>query len=190
MSTVNRLCADATISQVLGNQLSYYRRYSTRRAMNRKLKAQLIAPCGMNCAVCSAYIAQRLDLKKKGIRRTYCVGCRPRGQNCTFMGHICRKVGEGSVQYCYECPDFPCPRLKRLDKRYRKYNVSMIDNLNFVKEQGMDKFLAKEAEKWRCPKCGDVICCHTQACYNCLPKPSKHKGKKIPPEKGFPDRVG
>jgi hypothetical protein len=149
--------------------------------MNRKLKAQLIAPCGMNCAVCSAYIAQRLDLEKKGIRRTYCVGCRPRGQNCTFMSHICRKIGEGLVEYCYECLEFPCPRLKRLDKRYQKYNVSMIDNLNFVKEQGMDKFLAKEIEKWKCPKCGDLICCHTQACYNCLPKPSKQNWKKIPP---------
>lgn len=144
---------------------------------------QLIAPCGMNCAVCSAYIAQRLDLKKKGIRRTYCVGCRPRGKNCTFMSHICKKIGEGLVKYCYECPQFPCPRLKRLDKRYQKYNVSMIDNLNFIKEQGIDKFLAKEAEKWECPKCGDVICCHTQSCYNCLPKPSKHNWKKIPSEK-------
>ena len=38
--------------------------------------------------------------------------------------------------------------------------MSMIENLNFIKEKGIKKFLEKEAVKWQCPECGGVICCH------------------------------
>jgi hypothetical protein len=143
----------------------------------------LIAPCGMNCAVCSAYIVRRLDMNKHGIRRKYCVGCRPRGQNCIFMSSACEAIGKGKHQFCYECPDFPCARLKRLDKRYTKYNISMIENLTMIKERGMDAFLKKEEKKWQCPQCGDVVCCHTGACYACIKNQPKHTWKKIPPDK-------
>jgi len=147
------------------------------------MEASLIALCGMNCAVCSAYIARELDLKKRGINWTYCVGCRHRGENCTFMKNACPAIGEGKYNFCYECPDYPCARLKRLNKRYSKYNVSMLNNLAMIKEQGMAVFLAKEEIKWQCPKCGGVICCHTGQCPNCMPKKPKSTWKKIPPEK-------
>jgi hypothetical protein len=128
----------------------------------------LIAPRGMNCALCAGYLAMKYDLKKQGITKSYCAGCRPRGKNCAFMKKNCDLLGEGKVQYCYECAEFPCRRLKGLDKRYReRYHMSMIENLTFIKEQGMQKFLEKEAEKWKCPDCGGVICCHNGLCYSC-----------------------
>jgi hypothetical protein len=128
----------------------------------------LVAPCGMNCAICGNYLAQQYDLKKSGIQKSYCAGCRPRGKNCAFMKKNCALIGEGRIQYCYLCADFPCRRLKNLDKRYRtKYHMSMIENLIYIKEQGIDKFLEKEAEKWQCPECGGVISCHNGICYNC-----------------------
>ena len=128
----------------------------------------LIAPCGMNCGVCMAYIAMNIDLNRKGFRRTYCAGCRPRGKHCVFMKGKCDLMGEGRVRFCYECRDFPCHRLKALDKRYRtKYHLSMIENLNFIKEHGIERFLENQAEKWRCPDCGGAICCHNGLCLKC-----------------------
>lgn len=128
----------------------------------------LIAPCGMNCALCSSYLAMKNDLKSTGIMKTYCAGCRPRGKNCAFMKKNCELLGEGKVQYCHECAEFPCRRLKQLDKRYRtNYRMSMIENLTYIKEHGIDKFLKKEEEKWRCPECGGTICCHNGICYRC-----------------------
>lgn len=54
------------------------------------------------------------------------------------------------------------------DKRYRtKYHMSMIENLESIKEQGMEQFLIQEEEKWKCPKCGGTICCHNGLCLNC-----------------------
>lgn len=132
------------------------------------MNEDLIAPCGMNCGVCVSYLAMTIDLNKKGFRRTYCAGCMPRGKHCVFMRKHCNLVGKGLVRFCYECQDFPCRRLKILDKRYRtKYHLNMIENLNFIKEHGIGRFLEKEAAKWRCPDCGGVICCHNGLCLNC-----------------------
>jgi len=139
----------------------------------------LIAPCGMNCGVCSSYLAMKYDLKSQGIMRTYCPGCRPRGKNCAFMKKRCELLGNGRVKYCYECADFPCQRLKQLDKRYRtNYHMSMIENLEYIKEHGMKMFLEKEAEKWKCPECGAVVCCHNGICYSCGLEKLKNKKKR------------
>ena len=128
----------------------------------------LIAPCGMNCALCSSYLSMKNDLRKTGIMKTYCAGCRPRGKNCAFMKKSCQLLGEGKVQFCFECADFPCRRLKALDKRYTtKYHMSMIENLTCIKENGMANFLRQQEEKWKCPECGAVICCHNGTCYTC-----------------------
>ncbi len=132
------------------------------------MKEQLIAPCGMNCGLCIAYQANKFDLDKKGFRRKYCPGCLPRGKNCTYMKDKCELVGKGLVRFCYECKDFPCKRLKGLDKRYRtKYHMSMIENLKCISEHGMKLFLEREETKWRCPKCRATICCHNGLCLSC-----------------------
>ncbi|KJS16498.1 MAG: hypothetical protein VR69_09110 [Peptococcaceae bacterium BRH_c4b] len=132
------------------------------------MKEKLIAPCGMNCGVCVSYLAMKNDLNKHGFKRVYCGGCLPRGKNCLHMGDRCEVLGKGLVRFCYECKDFPCKRLKALDKRYRtKYHMSMIENLRDVKEHGIENFLRKEEEKWSCPDCGNMICCHNGLCLNC-----------------------
>lgn len=132
------------------------------------MREELIAPCGMNCSVCFSYLAMKNDLQRKGFRRKYCPGCIPRGEHCTHMANRCEVVGKGLVRFCYECDDFPCRRLKDLDKRYRtKYHMSMIENLTQIRELGMARFLETEEAKWRCPDCGDVISCHNGLCLGC-----------------------
>jgi len=129
---------------------------------------KLIAPCGMNCSLCIAYQFKQNDLNKNGFHRKYCPACIPRGENCTHMGNKCKLLGEGKVRFCFECSEYPCKRLKALDKRYRsKYHLSMIENLNYIKKNGIDSFLKEEVEKWKCPECGEIICCHNGLCLNC-----------------------
>lgn len=131
-------------------------------------KSELIAPCGMNCSLCIAYQFRDKDLNKKGFHRKYCPGCLPRGENCTHMGDRCELLANGRVRFCFECDVYPCKRLKSLDKRYRtKYHMSMIENLDFIKNHGEEAFLQKEALKWRCTECGGTICCHNGLCLNC-----------------------
>jgi hypothetical protein len=131
------------------------------------MEEKLISPCGMNCGICVNHLAMKNDINKKGFKKTYCAGCLPSSKNCTLKYH-CELLGKGLVRFCYECRDFPCSRLKTIDKRYRtKYHMSMLENLKFIKSHGIEKFLEKEEVKWRCPECGEVICCHNGLCLNC-----------------------
>ena len=143
------------------------------------MKAELIAPCGMNCALCSAYLSFAHDMKSKGVRISACKGCRPRGKNCAFLKKKCERLQSGKVDFCYACPEFPCDRLQHLDKRYRTlFRMSMVENGRFIKEHGMADFLESQAAQWRCPQCGGVICCHNGICYNCSLEKLKQKKLK------------
>ena len=140
------------------------------------MKEELIATCGMNCGLCSAYLAKTHDVKTQGIRISYCTGCRPRNKQCAWLKKNCEHIGQ--LKYCYECTDFPCKRLQHLDIRYRNlFKMSMIDNLQFIKERGIEQFLTKEQRIWKCQKCGETICCHNGICFNC--GIDKLKAKKL-----------
>jgi len=131
-------------------------------------KKELISPCGMNCSICSGYLAFKNDVKNKGIKMPYCSGCRPRNKKCAFLKKRCDLLMNNKVRYCYECAKFPCDKLQRIDKRYRSfYRMSMVENLNFIKEKGIEKFLEKEKLKWKCPNCCGIISCHNGICFEC-----------------------
>jgi len=117
--------------------------------MPTKIAKRLIAPCGMNCAICKAYLR----------KRNPCHGCRDAEQNkpptrfhCSLR--ICEKR---TGAFCYDCEDFPCKKLQHLDLRYRtRYGMSEIENLIFIRDRGIRKFLAYENERWVSE---DGICC-------------------------------
>lgn len=143
------------------------------------MKTELIAPCGMNCGICSGYLALKYDVKSKGIRMPYCAGCRPRDKKCAFLKKRCDLLMNGKVNFCYECKNYPCERLQHIDERYRaNFRMSMIDNLKLIKKEGVIKLLELEAERWKCPKCRGTICCHNGLCFECdfaKLKEKKHK---------------
>jgi hypothetical protein len=119
------------------------------------------------------------DVRSKGVRMPYCTGCRPRNKNCAFLKKRCQKLSNGEVKYCFECPSFPCDRLRKLDERYKtRYRMSMIENLTFIKENGITRFLEEQEKTWKCPKCGEMISCHNGICFNCsLEKLTAKKAK-------------
>ncbi len=132
------------------------------------MKEELVAPCGMNCNVCAAYLAQEHDLRSKGIRMAYCIGCRPRNKQCALIKKRCESLRKGKVMYCYECAGFPCHGVSTIDKRYRaNYGMSEIENLEIIRDKGIKSFLKSEEKKWRCPQCGGVISCHNGLCFEC-----------------------
>jgi hypothetical protein len=128
----------------------------------------LIAPCGMNCAVCGGYLALTHKVKSQGIRMPYCTGCRVRDKKCAFLKKRCSILMNGDVEYCYECGDFPCRRLETIDKRYRSlFRMSLVDNLETIKNSGIGQLLEQQERKWKCSKCGGVISCHNGICFDC-----------------------
>ena len=141
--------------------------------MNMKLsmKSSLIAPCGMNCSICMAY----LRVKNK------CPGCRGIDINkpvtrakCKIKN--CKELNKNNLKFCFECNKFACERMKHLDKRYRtKYDMSMIENLENIKKFGIREFVKNEKIRWACSQCGGPICVHRGYCSNC----GKQKTSKV-----------
>ena len=130
--------------------------------------AGLVAPCGINCGVCSHYLAYSRNIPKKAGRISHCIGCRPRNKQCAYLKKRCKKLGNNEVEFCFECKDFPCERLKHIDERYRKnFNTSLIENLNEIKYNGISTFLENERKRHECPKCGGTASIHNGKCYDC-----------------------
>jgi len=131
------------------------------------LRRDLAAPCGMNCGVCMRYLATISGLAKRA-GTTECTGCRPKNKNCAFIKKSCQWLRERKAEFCFECPVFPCRKLETLNRRYvTRYGTSLIDNLLQIREAGVDRWLEKEAEKWRCPDCEGTVSIHNGKCYGC-----------------------
>ena len=132
------------------------------------ISTSLIAPCGMNCALCLGYLREK----------NRCLGCNSNFANkpkmcvsCIIKN--CENLQKTKTKLCYECEKYPCKRLKQLDTRYKtKYNMSMTQNLTDIKANGMESFLKEQAEKWTCKTCGGNICVHRGFCLTC----KKNKG--------------
>lgn len=118
-----------------------------------------MAPCGLNCLLCYAYIREKRPCPgcrgEEGLKPEYCVTCKIK--NCPKL-----------IDYCYNCDEFPCAKIKRLEKRYTaKYATSVIENLNMVKNMGAFQFMKIERARRACPGCGGLICVHQSACPAC-----------------------
>lgn len=134
-------------------------------AMPDSLVAELIAPCGMNCGLCSAHLRDRnrcagCNSTDEASKPHYCVVCRIRN---------CDELAGAPGAFCSSgCTRFPCARLRQLDKRYRaRYRMSMIENLEELRRIGVEAFVVSEKARWACEHCGAVISVHKDVCLAC-----------------------
>jgi hypothetical protein len=130
-------------------------------------KPELVAPCGMNCALCKNYLAYTHGVPEKKGKVSHCAGCILRGKNC-FVKRGCKKLSKHQLESCGDCADLPCKSVQRLEKRYNeRYGTSFVANLKEIKEKGITAFLTSQEEKSRCPSCGGVVSIHDKKCYYC-----------------------
>lgn len=130
---------------------------------SQALEPELVAPCGMNCGLCMRYLRSK----------NRCLGCRTEDEGkaksvlaCSIRN--CETLRSGESGFCTECENLPCPRLKRLNSRYRtKYRMSMLENLQRIHDIGIEAFVESERERWVCPECGGLQCVHTAECIYC-----------------------
>lgn len=131
-----------------------------------KAEIDLVAPCGIYCGACPAYV-----------RTKSCFGCRPEDRsqkriskwhckirNCCLM--------DKKLEFCSQCADFPCKTLIKLkeshpgDEKF-SYRREIIVGLLRMKEIGVSKWLKEREKKWRCPKCGGRATFYLYKCSDC-----------------------
>jgi len=128
--------------------------------MSDKITPEMLAPCGVNCAACSAY----LDAKRpcptcrtpdEAHKRKSCIGCEKK--KCAF---------DRDLQWCFECAEFPCTKLKSMNRRYtRDYGVDLIQN-GLDARKDMQKFMKTQRTRCTC-ECGGIIDQHRRQCSEC-----------------------
>ncbi len=134
------------------------------------MDARLIAPCGMDCSHCSAYLNYKYGkINKAGKINISCAGCRPRDKKCAPIIKRCEKLREHEIDFCHECEDFPCEWVKKLEARYvkRGYPNSFIANNLRIKEIGEEAFQEEQNKRFKCPECGGPVSIHEGICYGC-----------------------
>ena len=127
------------------------------------IQPYFFASCGMNCLVCYVHLKNKKN----------CLGClgedtnKPeRCLNC----EIKKCVKDKELSHCYECIEFPCIKIKNLDKSYKKrYRIRLIENSKMVKEKGIEEFMNIENKKWQC-ECFGIISLHDRFCSECKKK--------------------
>ena len=123
----------------------------------------LLAPCGMHCLVCAQHCRQQNP----------CPGCRAEDARKPKHCRDCRRkqcAQQRGVARCAVCPSFPCALLKKLDRAYKRYGVSLIEN-GRAAARDSGAFWAAERRRWTCPACGGVICLHDGVCSDCGKEP-------------------
>lgn len=72
--------------------------------------------------------------------------------------------------FCDQCPEYPCGACREGEERYQSQYAlqkSPKGNLEFIREEGMGRFLQRQRERWSCPDCGGPISVHYGVCRDC-----------------------
>jgi len=69
----------------------------------------------------------------------------------------------GSVEFCFQCTDYPCARLGKLDRRYRTvYGNRPLANLVEIPRIGVAAFNHNQQGRYGCATCGGKISMHNR----------------------------
>jgi len=121
-------------------------------------KKWLTAPCGLPCFICDIYegnISEEMkqqvsNFLKIPIEETPCKGCRDEKGKCKFGDkNNCPAwdcVQEKKVNYCSECYEFPCVKLRPTKNGAEFPHNIKLYNLCRIKLIGIDKWI-EEAEE-------------------------------------------
>lgn len=95
----------------------------------------LFSLCGLNCGLCQMHLGG------------YCPGCGGGSGNQACAIARC-SLQHGSVEYCFECSEFPCGRYDGLEE-YDSFisHRNMIRDLKKVKDIGIDAYRAELDER-------------------------------------------
>lgn len=123
---------------------------------DEKINKNLVAPCGTDCGICLTHLRDS----------NQCPGCNALEKNAPKTRTNCkiRNCHERKGRFCFKCDEFPCAGLKHLDDRYRKkYQMSQIENLEFIRDKGVNGFIKSERKKHESQK--GILCVNDKKYY-------------------------
>ena len=149
-----------------------------------------VSPCGLYCGVCAVYMAHRDKNEKfkkllvnvyqgkiegKGTlpgsktlssEDIHCSGCLSDDrflhcQQCDIQECVKKKEIVG----CWECREFPCPRIENFPMAVGKKVI--LRSIPYIKEVGVEKWAQDEQARYVCPDCGNRLFRGVGKCNQC-----------------------
>ena len=120
-------------------------------------RSELVAPCGIHCAICPLYLAGENHLLlealvEKGVSREKlpCKGCRALEGRCPVLETPCETyacIASRGHDFCYQCQEYPCKKLNPASHRAEvlPHNTKVF-NLGVIEHQWMEAFLKRSQE--------------------------------------------
>lgn len=73
------------------------------------------------------------------------------------------------LEHCSDCADYPCTLYRSFQKSGSLLpHVGLCPgNLEAIKAGGVERWLAEQARRWRCPGCGAPFAWYADACSSC-----------------------
>jgi hypothetical protein len=145
---------------------------------------QLVGICGLYCGTCPNYLAYR-ENDEEQLRRISeetgipigdirCDGCLSETvfPPCKDCRHGFRQCARGkNVTWCFQCDEFPCQRLTAFRTVHIVNGIShhahIIEDLQYMKEHGVERWAEDQEDKGRCPECGKVLYWYVRTCPGC-----------------------
>jgi hypothetical protein len=151
---------------------------------DRKNLKQLVGICGIYCGTCPMYLAPQyhgIEYLKESSKKTglpveeiRCGGCLSDQlySSCKECRHGFREcANEKHVTWCFQCHDFPCHRLHSFLNIHIVEGIShhakLIEELQYMREHGIEDWLEKQDRASRCSKCGKVLYWFDRKCPDC-----------------------
>lgn len=126
--------------------------------------ARPFAACGLYCGACESYL--------RGVgappSQAECLGCwslrKPPsyGPNCQVRA-CCRGR---KIRTCGECPDFPCPTIRKFFAGGARYELREKYLLE-IRKSGLETWLAGQRKRWTCASCGTAFAYGDHRCGKC-----------------------
>jgi hypothetical protein len=153
----------------------------------------LAAACGTYCGACPAYLAKHGDDEPLETRRRKsptgsanvqkgippsnwmdglrCDGCLSGGvlaghcRTCDIRLHALNKQTDAR---CTGCEELPCSRMTNLvNMGGYLHRREYLPNLEKIRQVGVQEWVKKEEERWRCPKCSLPMSWYDAECARC-----------------------
>jgi hypothetical protein len=138
---------------------------------------RLAAVCGLYCPACTLFIGTKEDPERLKImaarfqlpvEELECHGCRSekRGIFCRTYCKMTKCAAEKGIDFCGECPEYPCAELKEFQVRM-PHRIELWKSQERIKEVGYEKWYVEMIEHYSCPSCGTINSTYDMACRRC-----------------------
>lgn len=132
--------------------------------------------CGLYCGACPRFLASENDtLEQLAAEKNTtpdlirCHGCKSAVVSgwCAIcnLKQCARSKG---LEFCDDCDQYPCADLQGFinDLNY-PYHSLVPQDLQTIRQKGLDAWLREQNVRWRCPACGTKYSWHTTTCPTC-----------------------